>query len=91
MRVSDLCNKRVRSEDGVVLGHVEEVHVEDSRITALTYGVRGLFRRLTSSRAGHRIGWDRVIRITDTEIVVRHVEQSKGHQPRPHLKARGTL
>jgi sporulation protein YlmC with PRC-barrel domain len=70
MRSSDLQGKRVVTENGERLGHVDEIHLEDGVVSALTCGGGGLLQRFTASRLGHRVKWDRVRKITDKEIVV---------------------
>ena len=69
MRLSDLRDAKVKSLDGETLGRVHEVHSEGGRIVALTYGAGSWFERLTAKTAGHRLPWDRVVRIGG-EIVV---------------------
>jgi sporulation protein YlmC with PRC-barrel domain len=70
MRSSDLQGKRVCTADGRSLGHVDEIHVRDSEVTALTCGARGLLQRFISSRRGHRVPWAKVVRVTEKEITV---------------------
>jgi uncharacterized protein YrrD len=70
MRLSNLQGKRVRRESGEVLGHVFEVHSDGSRVTALTYGARGLLQRFLASHSGHRVLWQHVLRVSKDEITV---------------------
>jgi sporulation protein YlmC with PRC-barrel domain len=70
MRLSDLRRKRVRRENGEVLGLVHEVHIQDSRVTALTCGAAGFFQRLTATHRGHRVPWEQVVEVTPKEIIV---------------------
>lgn len=69
--VSDLEGKRVRREDGEILGHVFEAHVESGQLKALICGARGVLQRLSASRAGRRVPWDQVLKVTSREILVR--------------------
>jgi sporulation protein YlmC with PRC-barrel domain len=70
IRLSDLRRKRVRRENGEVLGRVHEVHIEESRVTALICGAAAFFQRLTATRYGHRVPWEQVIKVTAKEIVI---------------------
>jgi sporulation protein YlmC with PRC-barrel domain len=71
MLVSDLQGMQVRREDGEVLGRVFELHVENGRVKNLICGPRGFLQRLSASRAGRRVPWERVVGIEGREIVVR--------------------
>jgi sporulation protein YlmC with PRC-barrel domain len=71
MLLSDLQGRRVRREDGEVLGRVFVVHATDGRVESLICGARGFLQRLSGSRAGHRVAWDDVVEVTGREIVVR--------------------
>jgi sporulation protein YlmC with PRC-barrel domain len=70
MRLSYLRGKRVRRENGEVLGRVHEVHIKESRVTALTCGAAGFFQRLTATRGGHRVPWEHVVKVTPKEIII---------------------
>jgi len=70
MRLSDLCSKKVRQENGDVLGRVYEVHIQDSRVTAITCGARGFLQRLTAAHTGHRVPWEQVVKMTPKEIII---------------------
>jgi sporulation protein YlmC with PRC-barrel domain len=70
MRSSDLQGKRVVTEAGERLGRVDEIHLQDGVVSALTCGGGGLLQRFTASRRGKRVAWDRVRTITASEIVV---------------------
>jgi sporulation protein YlmC with PRC-barrel domain len=71
IRLSELCGKRVVTEDGESLGCVYEIHIADSCVSTLVCGPGGIAQRLFfASHGGHRIRWDRVKRITEREIVV---------------------
>ena len=54
MRLSDLRDKKVRTQDGKILGRIHEVHSEKGRIVALMCGGRGLIERWTSKSQGRR-------------------------------------
>ena len=69
IRAVALC-RRVRTESGKRLGRVHEIHVDGGRVVALTCGAGGMLQRLTQSRHGHRIAWERVIRIDADAIIV---------------------
>jgi sporulation protein YlmC with PRC-barrel domain len=71
MRATDL-HLLVRSRFGKRLGHVHEIHIRDGRVVAFTVGPKGFLQRLGSSRAGKRIAWENVERISPDEIIVDH-------------------
>jgi sporulation protein YlmC with PRC-barrel domain len=70
MRGADLQGKPLRDENGQAFGRVDEVHIRDGEVIALTCGGAGLLQRFMNSRAGHRIDWSRVLRVTAKEIVI---------------------
>jgi len=70
IRASELAGKPVRRENGEALGHVFEIRIKDSRITALICGSRGFFQRLMGSISGRRVDWTDVQRVTASEIVI---------------------
>ena len=70
MRLSDLRDKKVVTEDGKSLGRVHEVHCDGGRVTALKIGPGSLFERLTDRSEGKRIAWECVISIGTKQIVV---------------------
>jgi sporulation protein YlmC with PRC-barrel domain len=70
MRASELQGKRVRRENGEVLGRVYEIRLHHSRVTALICGARGFLQRLTGAVSGHRVPWEQVRKITPSEIVI---------------------
>ena len=70
IRASELQGKRVRSENGEVLGRVYEIRLRHSRVAALICGARGFFQRLAGTVSGHRIAWEQVRKITSSEIVI---------------------
>jgi sporulation protein YlmC with PRC-barrel domain len=70
IRTSELQGKRVRRENGEVLGRVYEIRTRDSQVVALICGARGFFQRLAGTEAGHRIDWKQVQKITPAEIIV---------------------
>lgn len=71
MRLHELDDAKVLSEDGKTLGHVHEVHAKDGAVTVLVYGARGFIQRMASSRAGKRVKWEDVKAITKDGIVIR--------------------
>ena len=70
IRLSGLRDAKVRTLDGVTLGHVHEVHVDNGRVIALMCGPGSLIERLTAKKAGRRIPWEYVRRISPGEVVV---------------------
>jgi sporulation protein YlmC with PRC-barrel domain len=70
MRAADLQGRRIRCRDGRRLGRVDEIHVRDGVVIALTCGGLGLLQRFTASERGHRVAWRDVLEITPREIVV---------------------
>ena len=73
IRASALCRK-VLTESGKPLGRVFEIHVDGGRVVAMTCGMRGMTQRLTQSHKGHRIAWDRIVRIESDQIIVADVD-----------------
>jgi sporulation protein YlmC with PRC-barrel domain len=67
---ADVAGKQVRTTDGRLLGHVHEIRIQNGKVTHLICGARGLFQRLTRSRKGRRIRWQRVIRISPEAIII---------------------
>ncbi len=70
MKGSDLQHKIIRDEAGQTLGRLHELHIRDGVVTALICGPAGLLQRLAPTRAGLRIDWSLVKKITPREIVV---------------------
>ena len=70
MRLSDLQDNKVRTLDGETLGRVHEVHCEKGRVTALMCGAGGFIERWVGRRAGRRIPWECVRRVSEKEIIV---------------------
>jgi sporulation protein YlmC with PRC-barrel domain len=77
MRASDLQGKHVRCENGASLGRVYEIRLRKSQVVALICGARGFFQRLADVGSGHRVPWERVHKITTSEIIV----ADKGSRP----------
>jgi sporulation protein YlmC with PRC-barrel domain len=69
IRVSELVGKPVRTESGEKLGRVHEIRVDGNRVDALICGSRGFLQRMGPARAGRRVKWQRVRRVTPREIV----------------------
>jgi sporulation protein YlmC with PRC-barrel domain len=70
MTAADLQGKRVVTEGGRRLGHVDEIVTAEGEVTALVCGRGGLLQRFIASHRGHRVKWARVRRVTAREIVV---------------------
>jgi sporulation protein YlmC with PRC-barrel domain len=70
IRTGELQGKRVRRENGKMLGRVYEIRSRDSQVVALICGARGFFQRLAGTEAGHRVPWEQVQKITSSEIVI---------------------
>ena len=70
MRLTDLRDKRICTEDGKTLGRVHEVHCDGGRITALMSGPGSFIERLTAKTKGRRIPWEYVVRIEPARVVV---------------------
>ena len=70
MRLTDLQNKDVRTEDGERLGRVHEVHCQNGVVIALKVGPGSFIERLTVKTKGRRVPWDRVRKIEKERIVV---------------------
>lgn len=70
MRLTDLQDKEVRTEDGKRLGHVHEVHCENGFVIALKVGPGSFIERLTAKTKGRRVRWDSVRKIEKKRIIV---------------------
>jgi len=66
----ELQGARVRTASGQSLGRLQELHVRDSEVIALTCGASALIQRFAASRRGRRIDWARVIDVRPGEVVV---------------------
>lgn len=89
MRLSDLRDKQVLTEDGDKLGRVHEVHCEQRLVTALVCGAGGFFERWTDKRAGRRVPWHSVRKVGEREIVVAlepKERKSSGSRTRPRTR-----
>jgi sporulation protein YlmC with PRC-barrel domain len=75
--------RKVRAEDGRLLGRVHEIHAEGGEVRYLTVGAGGWLQRLTASHRGQRIEWSAVLRIEDAALVV-------GEKPARRRPARKT-
>jgi len=71
MRLTDLQDKEVRTEDGTRLGHVHEVHCENGFVIALKVGPGSFIERLTAKTKGRRVPWESVCKIEKKRIIVR--------------------
>ena len=70
MRLTDLQNKDVRTEDGERLGRVHEVHCQNGVVIALKVGPGSFIERLTVKTKGRRVPWDRVRKIEKERILI---------------------
>lgn len=70
MRLTDLQDKEVRTEDGKRLGRVHEVHCENGFVIALKVGPGSFIERLTAKTKGRRVPWDCVRKVEKKRIVV---------------------
>ena len=70
IRACELQGKRVRCENGERLGRVYEIRLRNSQVVALICGARGFFQRLADVGSGHRVPWERVHKITPSEIII---------------------
>jgi sporulation protein YlmC with PRC-barrel domain len=70
MMLSDLRDKEVKTLDGERLGRIHEVHCDGGHVTALMCGTGSFIERWTGKRAGRRIPWECVRRVTEREVVV---------------------
>jgi sporulation protein YlmC with PRC-barrel domain len=70
MRLTDLRDKRICTEDGKTLGRVHEVHCDGGRVIALMSGPGSFIERLTARTKGRRIPWEFVVRIEPERVVV---------------------
>lgn len=86
IRVSELAGKPVRRENGETLGHVFEVRIENSRVTALICGSRGFFQRLTGAVTGHRVEWGQVRKVTAADIIIGNGPARKFRRRKPRRR-----
>jgi sporulation protein YlmC with PRC-barrel domain len=70
MRLGELYDAPVRTEDGERLGCVHEVYAEGGRVVKLGVGAANLLERLLYRRRGKQVAWDDVVAIRDGMIVV---------------------
>ena len=70
IRLTELRDKPIRTEDGEKLGRVHEVHCNEGRIVALMSGPGSLIERLTARTGGRKIPWECVTSITPDRVVV---------------------
>ena len=70
MRLSDLRDKKIKSDDGKTLGRVHEVHCDGGKIVALACGAVSYIERLTAKDHGRRIPWENVLKVGDDAVVV---------------------
>ena len=70
IRLSELRDKPVRSEDGRRLGRVHEVHCRDGQVIALMCGPGSFIERWTARPKGRRIAWDKVRRVEKDSVIV---------------------
>jgi sporulation protein YlmC with PRC-barrel domain len=86
MRLSDLRDKKVRTDDGKTLGRVHEVHADKGRIVALMCGGGSFIERWTGKTDGRRIPWEDVVRVEKKQVVVKSsasASRSRKGTPRP--------
>ena len=69
MKLSDLRHRKIRTPEGKLLGHVEEIHCDKGRVVALTYGPSGFLERW-GGKSGRRISWDAVKSVGRDALVV---------------------
>ncbi|MEA3063184.1 MAG: hypothetical protein QOJ94_2965 [Sphingomonadales bacterium] len=70
MRLGELYDAPVRTEDGERLGAVHEVYAEGGRVVGLGVGAANLLERLLYRRRGRQVAWDDVVAIEDGTIIV---------------------
>jgi sporulation protein YlmC with PRC-barrel domain len=70
MRLSDLRDRTVRTQDGERLGRVHEVHCDKGKVVALMCGGGSLIERWTARGHGRRIAWKAVRSIGQSEILI---------------------
>jgi sporulation protein YlmC with PRC-barrel domain len=70
MRLGELYDAPVRTEDGERLGCVHEVYAEGGRVVKLGVGAANLLERLLYRRRGRQVAWDDVVAIEGGTIIV---------------------
>lgn len=91
IRTADLAGKPVRRENGEKLGHVYEIRLRDSQVTALICGFRGWFERMTGSVSGHRVDWKQVLKVTTREIVIADAPNRKLRRKKKRARGRAKV
>lgn len=70
IRAAELYGRKVRGQDGKVLGKVHEIHADGGQVRYLTVGAGGLLQRLTASHRGRRIDWEAIVAIDRQGLLV---------------------
>ena len=70
MLLGDLYDAKVRTTHGKTVGCVHEVYVENGKVIALGVGLGNMLERLLGRRAGHRIAWDKVVKIEKGVVTI---------------------
>jgi sporulation protein YlmC with PRC-barrel domain len=70
MRLGELYDMPVCTEDGERLGAVHEVYAESGRVVKLGVGAANFLERLLYRRRGKQVPWEDVVAIKSGTIVV---------------------
>jgi sporulation protein YlmC with PRC-barrel domain len=70
MRLGEIYDAPVRTEEGERLGCVHEVYVEGGRVVRLGVGAANLLERLLYRRRGKQVAWEDVVAIQAGTIIV---------------------
>ena len=70
MRLGELYDAPVRTEDGERLGAVHEVYAEGGRVVRLGVGAANFLERLSYRRRGRHVAWEDVVAIKGGTIIV---------------------
>lgn len=88
MRLTDLRDKKVVTQDGQSLGRIHEVHCDGGEVTALMAGAGSFIERLTAKKQGRRIPWDCVVKVEAKRVVVIPDPPQRKSKPKKSSAAR---
>jgi sporulation protein YlmC with PRC-barrel domain len=71
MRLGELYDAPVRTEEGERLGCVHEVYAEGGKVVKLGVGAANLLERLLYRREGKQVAWEDVVAIEGGTIIVK--------------------
>jgi sporulation protein YlmC with PRC-barrel domain len=70
MRLAELCGKPIVGKNGTTFGVVHEVRAKGGKVEALDCGPGSFLKRMTGRSKGRRIPWQKVVAVTEAQILV---------------------